>query len=202
GVLSALGLLVSDLTYDDSATRIRPWADLDAATLESTFREFECAGAERVPDGLPVEHERYLDVRYAGQSFDLRVPAPDDIDAAALDAVAARFHERHEARYGHAARDEPLELVTVRVRTRGVVDPPDIDPPTDAGTADDAIRETRPVRFDDDRETPVYDRGKLPTETELDGPAIVEGAESTVVVRPADTLRVERDGTLRLEVDR
>jgi len=202
GVLSALGLLVSDLTYDDSATRIRPWDDLDAETLESTLREFERVGTERVPDGLPVEHERYLDVRYVGQSFDLRVPAPDDIDAAALDTVAARFHERHEARYGHAARGEPLELVTVRVRTRGVVDPPDIDPPTDAGTADDAVRETRTVRFDGDRETPVYDRGELPTETELEGPAIVEGAESTVVVRPADFLTVERDGTLRLEVGR
>jgi len=202
GVLSALGLLVSDLTYDDSATRIRPWDDLDAETLESTLREFERVGTERVPDGLPVEHERYLDVRYVGQSFDLRVPAPDDIDAAALDTVAARFHERHEARYGHAARGEPLELVTVRVRTRGVVDPPDIDPPTDAGTADDAVRETRTVRFDGDRETPVYDRGELPTETELEGPAIVEGAESTVVVRPADSLTVERDGTLRLEVGR
>ncbi|MCY4729405.1 hydantoinase/oxoprolinase family protein [Natronomonas gomsonensis] len=202
GVLSALGLLVSDLTYDDSATRIRPWDDLDAETLESTLREFERVGTERVPDGLPVEHERYLDVRYVGQSFDLRVPAPDDIDAAALDTVAARFHERHEARYGHAARGEPLELVTVRVRTRGVVDPPDIDPPTDAGTADDAVRETRTVRFDGDRETPVYDRGELPTETELEGPAIVEGAESTVAVRPADSLTVERDGTLRLEVGR
>ena len=202
GVLSALGLLVSDLTYEHSTTRIRPWDDLDPDTLSETFEAFERAGAETVPAGLPVEHERYLDVRYAGQSFELRVPAPDDIDGTALDSVAERFHERHETRYGHAARSEPLELVTVRVRTLGVVDPPELASPSADGTADDAIRETRTVRFDGDHETPVYDRAKLPTGTALDGPAIVEGAESTVVVRPEDVLTVERDGTLRVEVGR
>lgn len=202
GVLSALGLLVSDLTYDDSATRIRPWESLAPETLEETFREFERAGAERVPDGLPVEHERYLDVRYVGQSFDLRIPVAEEIDGEALDAAAERFHERHEARYGHAAPSEPLELVTVRVRTRGVVDPPAVDIPTASGDPEDAIRETRTVRFDTDCETPVYERAKLPTETTLAGPAIVEGAESTVVVRPADSLSVAEDGTLRVEVGR
>jgi N-methylhydantoinase A len=202
GVLSALGLLVSDLTYDDSATRIRPWESLAPETLEETFREFERAGAERVPDGLPVEHERYLDVRYVGQSFDLRIPVTEEIDGEALDAAAKRFHERHEARYGHAAPSEPLELVTVRVRTRGVVDPPAVDIPTTSGDPEDAIRETRTVRFDTDCETPVYERAKLPTETTLAGPAIVEGAESTVVVRPADSLSITEDGTLRVEVGR
>ncbi|QLD87698.1 hydantoinase/oxoprolinase family protein [Natronomonas salina] len=200
GVLSALGLLVSDLTYDRSTSRVRPWREVDPGELEETFGEFEADGAGRVPGGLPVEHERYVDLRYAGQSFDLRIPVPAELDAAELDAVAERFHERHEARYGHAAPGEPLELVTVRVRTRGVVDPPELDPPTVSGDPDDAIRETRTVGFDRDREAPVYAREALPTGAALDGPAVVEGSESTVVVRPDDALSVESDGTLRLEV--
>ena len=202
GVLSALGLLVSDLTYDGSTSRVRPWSEVDPAELEATFREFEADGADRVPDGVPVEHERYVDLRYAGQSFDLRIPVLDELDAEALDAVAERFHERHEARYGHAAPGEPLELVTVRLRTRGVVDPPDLDPPTVSGDPDDAIRETRTVGFETDRETPVYPRAALPTGATVEGPAVVEGSESTVVVRPDDALSVAPDGTLRVEVAR
>ncbi|WP_411716129.1 hydantoinase/oxoprolinase family protein, partial [Natronomonas sp.] len=200
GVLSALGLLVSDVTYDASMSKVRPWDAVDPADLEETFREFERQGERRVPDDLLVDHERYVDLRYEGQSFDLRVPMPTEVDEEALGAVAARFHERHQTRYGHAAPEEPLELVTVRVRTRGVVDPPQLEPTTVSGDPDDAIRETRTVRFEADRETPVYARDDLPTGATVEGPAIVEGPESTVVVRPVDALEVADDGTLRLEV--
>lgn len=203
GVLSALGLLVSDLTYDHSVSRVRPWSAVDPASLEETFRAFERDGDAAVPDGTPTEHERVVDVRYAGQSFDLSVPVATPVDAAELRAVAERFHERHESRYGHAAPDEPLELVTVRLRTRGVVDPPALASPVATGDADDAIRETRTVGFGDaDHETPVYVRDRLAPRTTVDGPAIVEGAESTVVVRPDDRFTVAEDGTLRLEVGR
>jgi len=204
GVLSALGLLVSDLTYDHATSRVRPWRSVDPEELAATLRRFEAEGAERVPADLPVEHERYVDLRYEGQSFDLRIPVPDpgELDAEAMETVAARFHERHETRYGHAAPAEPVELVTVRVRTRGVVDPPDLDPPSGGGDPSDAVRESRTVRFDEDRRTPVYERESLPPGTTLDGPAVVEGPESTVVVRPDDALSVEADGTLRVEVAR
>ncbi len=201
GVLSAVGLLVSDVTHEAARSMVRPWADLEPADLEAQFRAFEREGADRTPPDLPVEHDRFLDGRYDGQSFDLPVPAPAPLDEAALDAVADRFHERHRERYGHAAPDEPLELVAVRVRTRGVVEPPTLAPPAASGDVDDAIRETRTVRFDADRETPIYDRTRLPTGADVDGPAVVEGPDTTAVVRPDDALTVADDGTLRIEVD-
>jgi N-methylhydantoinase A len=200
GVLSAYGLLVSDVTHESSRSRVRPWGAVEAERLEAVFREFERGGADRVPDDLPVEHDRYVDVRYAGQSFDLRVPVPSPVDGDALAAVADRFHERHEARYGHAAPSEPLELVAVRVRTRGVVEPPELDARSSAGSLADAVRETRTVRFEADHETPVYDRQRLPTGARTEGPAVVEGPDTTAVVRPADALAVADDGTLRIEV--
>ena len=200
GVLSAFGLLVSDLTRERSTSRVRPWETVEAGDLEAQFREFERAGEEGVPADLPTVHERVLDLRYAGQSFDLRVEAPSPVDDEALSAVAERFHERHAERYGHAAPGEPLELVTVRVRTRGVVDPPALEVPGAAGDPDDAIRETRTVRFEADHETPVYERGALPTGASVEGPAIVEGPDATAVVRPADDLEVADDGTLRIDV--
>ncbi|MES3517150.1 MAG: hydantoinase/oxoprolinase family protein [Natronomonas sp.] len=204
GVLSALGLLVADLTYDHTRSRIRPWDRVDAESLDSAFAELEAAGKRQVPAALPVEHERSISLRYDGQTFDVQVSA-DEIDstagAAELEAVESRFHDRHRGRYGHAAPEEPIELVGVSVRTRGVVDPPEIEAPAPSSDdPDDAVTETRLVRFGDtDHETRVYDRLRLPPDAELEGPAVIEGPESTTVVRPGDRLGVA-EGTLVIDI--
>ncbi len=205
GVLSALGLLVSDALYDYSTSRVRPWDDVDPDRLRETFAEFRETGRDRLAaEGFPAEDRRYertLDLRYAGQSFDLSVPVPDTVGDAALETVAERFHDRHERRYGHAYPSEPLELVTVRLRARGVVREPDLHPAPVAGDTEDAVRETRPVVFDgEDHDTRVFDRDRLPTGVTFDGPAVVEGGESTAVVHPGQRVRVDEYGTLHVEV--
>ncbi|MFB6107678.1 MAG: hydantoinase/oxoprolinase family protein [Haloplanus sp.] len=203
GVLSALGLLISDAVYDHSASMVRPWAAVSPPTLTSRFETFETAGAERLADeGFPPERRRFeraVDLRYAGQSFDLRVSVPDGaLDAEAMAQVAERFHERHERRYGHASPDEPVELVTVRLRARGVVDPPSLTVEDDAGGS--TPTETRTARFDGTaRETPVYDRSALGPGAEFDGSAVVEGTESTVVVPPDATASVDGLGNVVVE---
>jgi N-methylhydantoinase A len=212
GVLSALGLLVSDLVTDDSTSRVRRWSEVDPASVAETFAEFAEEGRARLADESPAEirFEPSLDLRYVGQSYELSVPVPEAVsdtgdgrlDADDLGAVAERLHERHRERYGHASPDEPLELVTIRLRTRGVVEPPDIAPARSEGHPDDAIRTTRTVGFDgSDHETPVYDRDRLPSGGEFAGPAVVEGSESTTVVRPGQQVRVADDGTMLVEVD-
>jgi N-methylhydantoinase A len=204
GVLSALGLLVSDLVYDESVSRVRPWDAVDPAGLTETFADLEARAADRL-GAVPRDRrrvERALDLRYRGQTYDLTVEAPDDLDAGALATVADRFHAAHRERYGHASPDEPLELVTVRLRARGVVDPPELDPPATGGSVAGAVREERPVTFDGrTRDVRVYDRSRLPTGERFAGPAIVEGSESTLVVRPPDRVRVADDGSLVVEVD-
>ncbi|QLG61352.1 hydantoinase/oxoprolinase family protein [Halorarum salinum] len=201
GVLSALGLLISDVTYDYSTSMVRRWGEVSPETLESTFAGFEVEGREELAaaghDEADRRFERTVDLRYAGQSFDLGVPVEGPVDAAELDAVVERFHEAHERRYGHAYRDEPVELVTVRLRARGVVDPPDLAVEDRAGDPDDAVDDTREVLFDGDAyDVPVYDRERLPTDAAFDGPAVVEGAESTVVVHPDQTATVDGDANL------
>jgi N-methylhydantoinase A len=207
GVLSALGLLVSDRSYDESVSRVRPWAAVEPGTLADAFADLESRAADRLAD-LPPERRRFeraLDLRYRGQTYDLTVPVgggrDSALDAETLAAVADRFHDAHERRYGHASPDEPLELVTVRLRARGVVDPPTLDPPRTDGAVADAVREERPVTFGGrSRDVRVYDRARLPTGATLDGPAVVEGSVSTLVVRPPDRVRVADDGALLVEV--
>jgi N-methylhydantoinase A len=202
GVLSALGLLVSDLTYDESVSRVRAWDELDPDALAGTFDGLEASARDRLGDAdvERVEVERTLDVRYAGQSFDLSVPVEALVDPS---AVAERFHAAHERRYGHASPAEPLELVTVRVRVNGVVGRPSFGAPAVDGRVADAQREYREVWFDGSvRETPIYRRERLPPGGEFDGPAVVEGSESTLVVRPDDAVTVDEGGNLLVEVGR
>ncbi|ERH13511.1 MAG: N-methylhydantoinase A/acetone carboxylase, beta subunit [halophilic archaeon J07HB67] len=131
GVLSALGLLVSDVTYDESVSMVRPFAAVDHAALRARFGELAETGRERLraADHEGIRLERSLELRYAGQSFELRVPVPDPettTPESFRETVRGRFHDRHRQRYGHADPETPLELVTVRLRARGVVEPPSL----------------------------------------------------------------------------
>ncbi|WP_049936818.1 hydantoinase/oxoprolinase family protein [Haloplanus natans] len=203
GVLSALGLLISDTVYEEGVSAVRPWAGVDPAALTERFEAMAAEGRERLAaDGYPPARrrvERAVDLRYRGQSFDLRIPIPDgDLDAAALAAAADRFHERHERRYGHASPDEPIELVTIRLRARGVVDPPALSMAT--GAAEATPRATRPATFDGKTDaTPVYDRERLGPGAAFDGPAVIEGVESTAVVPPGAAARVDDLGNVVIE---
>jgi N-methylhydantoinase A len=205
GVLSALGLLTSDVLYDYSTSRVRRLSAVDPGDLSATFEEFVAAGRDRLAaEDVPPDRmtfERTADLRYVGQSFDLGVRVPASLDADALEAVAERFHRRHRDRYGHASPSEPLELVTLRCRARGTVEPPDLAAETTRESVEAARTGTREVGFDGAvRETPTFDRARLGPGMSLDGPAVVEGAESTTVVPPGQHLRVDDDANLLLEV--
>jgi N-methylhydantoinase A len=206
GVLSALGLLISDTLYDHSTSRVRRLDTVDPDELAAAFASFVADGrAQLEAEGLSpdrMQFEPSMDLRYVGQSFELSVPTTVDVDAAALETVRERFHERHRQRYGHAYPDEPVELVTLRLRARGVVETPDLRPEGRDGSVADARVETRRVVYDGEpSDTPVYDRTRLPTDSRFDGPAVVEGRESTTVVHPGQRVRVDADANLVVEVD-
>ena len=202
GALSALGLLISDVGYDYSQSMVRPFEAVDPETVATAFAELRAEGdSELAAEEVAVEDrrfERVADLRYTGQSFDVSVPLPDgEVDADLLDTVAERFHERHEERYGHADPEEPIELVTLRLHARGVVDSPETPTVGTGGSVADAVAEHREVRFDGEaHDAPIYDRDRLPAGGAFDGPAVVEGPESTVVLRPGQSAEVDPDGTL------
>jgi len=87
--------------------------------------------------------------------------------------------------------------VTIRTRARGVVDAPDLRPDDRTGSVGDAVVETRDVVYDGDvHDTRIYDRERIPTDSTFDGPAIVEGGESTTVVHPGQRVRVDDEANL------
>ncbi|QCS41071.1 hydantoinase/oxoprolinase family protein [Natrinema versiforme] len=192
GVLSAFGLLAADESYDAVRTVGVSLETADTGDLESVYDGLVADVLADASDPDAARVERAADCRYAGQSFELTVPVDDEFDAA---TVAERFREAHERAYGYAM-DESIEIVNLRA-TATI---PGSEPTIRHEGAGDAVVGTREAHFpgtgDDPREATVYDRDRLAPGAAVDGPAILEQAESTTVVPPAWTGDILADGTL------
>jgi N-methylhydantoinase A len=187
GLFSSLGLLVADLERYGLATHRGDLAG--AAALAAEFdrlatevtAELQAGDADR-----EVTVDRFLDVRYRGQRFDLRIPVPaGPLDDAALAEVRARFHAEHRRTYGRAARDELVEIVTLRVRGRveaGISLASVLTAPLPEGRPDGR----RTLRFDTPVEADVISRAALGPEPRP-GPLVVEDMDSTTLVPPCST---------------
>ena len=120
GIFSATGLLTTDLKRDTATTVMRRLDDLDHGEVATTFAHLEEAGrAELEREGLggeSIEFLRQVDLRYVGQSYELTIPAGDDL--------LARFHAEHDRTYGFAAPDEPVEVVSLRLTSVGRIAKP------------------------------------------------------------------------------
>ncbi|MFC4249412.1 hydantoinase/oxoprolinase family protein [Natribaculum luteum] len=190
GVLSAFGLLAADESYDAVRTVGVDLAEADRDRLEDVYEGLVADVLADASDPDDAVVERAADCRYDGQSFELTVPVDEPVDAA---AVEERFHAAHERAYGYAM-DEAVEVVNLRA-TATVSG---VEPVVRHDGGGDTRIDTREAHFPDHgpRETAVYDRDRLESGATVDGPAILEQAESTTVVPPAWSGDVLADGTL------
>jgi N-methylhydantoinase A len=190
GVLSALGLAISDLRRDDVAPWLAPLDEVETAALERAYAELEAAA------GADLESPRFqrrADLRYRLQSYELTVAAAD------LGALAERFAEAHEQRYGYRMDGEPVELVNLRLTTTVPVDKPDLgEAPAERAPA----AHRRRANFDGEWiDVDVHRRDELGAGSEVAGPAVIEFAESTCVARPGWRGAIDDAGTLVLRRD-
>jgi N-methylhydantoinase A len=212
GAFSALGLLCTDVLHDYIRSELRPLAQLDPVHADAVFREIEAeASAELREEGLDpaqASFERELDLRYAGQGYELRVPLAelwrDALDATTIAKARERFDEQHARSHGHAAAEKAVELVSYRVRVRVRV--PKYKPralPEGKRTPPgaDAVKGKRQVFFvaDNPTEAVIIDRDKLAVGATFAGPAIVEQFDATTVVPPGWMASVDRFRNLVLE---
>jgi N-methylhydantoinase A len=196
GAFSALGLICSDVVHDYMRSELRPLSEVDADHAEGMFAALETkARADTEAEGLNAARARYsreLDLRYAGQGYELRTPLDGlfegCVSAATLAAARARFDERHAQIHGHSAKDRPVEIVSYRLRLR--VEVPKFEPREEAlslpGSADKARKGEREVWFDGTYAvlSALYDRDKLDPGAALTGPAIVEQFDATTAIPP------------------
>jgi N-methylhydantoinase A len=209
GILCAMGLLLTDLRADFAATRLLPLEPAILPEIEIALAALAAqADAWFAHEGIaPADRRlaRTVDMRYAGQNYELAVPLPDGpATAETLTRLAEGFFEIHRRLYGFVADDEPVQLVTFRAEATGLVSKATLTAHALEGPdATAAIREHRPVWLAEAAgfvPCPVYDRDRLRPGNQFAGPAIVEQMDATTVVLPGMTARVDQFLNLILDV--
>ncbi len=206
GVFSSLGLLVTDLKRDYTASVLKHLDAIDLSEIDSTFRSLEAQGARAMHseglEGNDLEFVRQADMRYVGQSYELTLPVDLDSDpTTASKALANRFHTEHERAYGHKAPGEPIEVVSLRLTAVGRIAKPQLKRLDHNGTAPTKPRSTREVYFTEAAgyvPSSIYNRYDLLSQARISGPAIVEEADSTTVIHPGWIAVVDLFGNLIL----
>src|SRR5512133_2040344 len=163
GVLSALGLAISDVRRDQVHPLLAELGATDPAHVEACFEALEADVHAQLVNDAQLTFTRLADLRYQGQSFELTVEAEE------LQGLAARFHAEHALRYGYRMEDEVVELVNLRVVATVSRAKPDLH---EAPPRRDAAPTRRRASFDSDwREIDVWERSDLGTGSKLRGPA-------------------------------
>lgn len=209
GILCAMGLLLTDLRADFAATRLLPATVASVGDVATSFESLALRAEEWFAhEAIPAADRRLTrtaDMRYAGQNYELPVPLPEGpITGATIAALAEGFAEAHRQRYGFVAEEEPVQIVTLRLEATGLVRKAELKSYPDAGPdAATAIMGERDVWFPEAGafvHTPIYSRDRLQPGNRFAGPAIVEQMDTTTVVPPGMTARVDTWLNLILEV--
>ena len=203
GVLSALGMLIAD-TLKDYVRTLMVSVEQAQEAVNSAMTELEEQGrGDLAREGIPVEKiiiERFLDLRYVGQSYELTIPFEGDMGRATND-----FHAAHERRFGYSDPNERVQVVNVRLKSRGLITHPELEVQE---VTQDALPEpimTRDVTFADvdspvNYDVPVYERQSLRPGILLAGPAIITQYDTTTIVPPTWSVRIDTIGNLVIEL--
>ncbi len=207
GAFSAWGMLETEIRKDFARAWFSPLSDIDHDELSAAAEEQEREAIESLGDeGIASGQERIehaLDVRYAGQEYTLTIPlvsAAEPREPGFDEALAGRFDEAHERRFGHANPGAPLELVALRSTALG-----------DLGRARPQQFERRPdTSYEFDERPVVFGRAEtsarvvrrdaLAPGAVVDGPAVVVEATATTVVAPGSRLEVDHFGDLVIAI--
>jgi len=198
GVFSAIGLLMSDVKHDYIRSKLTPLSEISPADVNGMFERMVAQALDELrDDGFSAEQiriERALDMRYAGQGYEIAIScSAHSLQEADLLQLRATFDQQHRTMFGHMAPEEPVEIVSYRVRGIGLVPPVEMPKFKSAGTTlADAQREMRRVRFDGrEIDCPVYQRERLDVGLMVAGPAILDQFDCTTVICPGQTARVD-----------
>jgi N-methylhydantoinase A len=201
-VLSAWGMLATDLRYEMVRTHVGEAREIGSLRLRRRFAEMEAEGRKRLAGFAgEIAVRRSVDMRYGEQTFEIQVPLDGvDVDAPDLmDQVVARFHARHEALYTYSAPGQEVVLVNARLAVIGRL-PALPAAGTRAAAAPATATRLRRAYLGRWMEVPVHDMDALAPGQEVKGPAIFESATTTVVIRQDERALVTPEGWLDISI--
>jgi len=202
-VLSAWGMLATDLRFEVARTHIGDTGQLDGAATKRLFAEMAAEATRRLRASFDgeVRLQRSVDMRYGEQIFEINVPL-DGVDwdvADPLPQIVERFHDRHEALYTYALRGQDAVLVNARVAAIGVLPGLPQEPSLPAGRPAAPSGERR-IHLGAWMSVPVYEFEGLAPGQAIAGPAVIESAMTTVLLREGDRAATTPHGWLDIAV--
>ena len=207
GIASAYGLLVAELKNDYARTSLQTPPDYDPEGMERVYGEMESEGTAWLrEEGVPeIQHvfNRWADLRYTHQGSEVTVSFDgSQVTDETIGGAIQEFHNHHEQLYGFAL-DQPVEIVTLRVSASGDVGSVDMpERPGGLVAPEQAIASRRQVFFDESGgfvPCNIYDRDRLAPGSSINGPAILEGMDSTVLINPGWTGQIDKYGNCIME---
>ena len=214
GVASALGLLIAPGRVDRVATIAEAIDALDWVRLERRFADLEASAlkllSETGLDATKSRVERLADMRYVGQGFELVVGLPPGpYDSSSAQSVAAAFEQAYRKIFSQTLKQVPVEIINIRVNARVAAAEGEISPSEQrsapAVPLPDGLKGKRRAYHPElggFSDTPVYERVRIPAGASIQGPAIIEEPESTLIVGASMCCRADESGCLILTLDR
>ena len=205
-VLSAYGMLNTDIKYDFSRSYPVSLDRLDPDELRTILGELATQGGEKLlaqgisEDSLEISYS--ADMRYLDQIYEVTVPLPDSSlpHTEFLARLTANFHRRYEELYAYNQQEQEVRLVTLRVSAVGRLPRiAQMDGSKIQGTAPPAG--SRHVYIGEWLEAPVYTADAMTAGSEIDGPAIIDSDFTTILVWPGDSAAVDSMGGIELRVN-
>lgn len=205
-VFCASGGLVTGLVHD-VVTSVHGQS-IDGRNLKTVAADLEAQAAEwlgKQVDSRKITERRlnhFAEMRYQGQSFQVRVALDRDIiETGDLSRLAAHFHQEHERLYSHCDPNGAVEILEIRVRVSGSLAGPSArEIAASADPASTALAGSRRIRINGGwHEASVYDRAKFGAGHIVNGPAVIEQGDATILVPPQFKAETNRFGDLIIE---
>ena len=205
-VLSAHGMLSTDLKYDYSRSLPTPLLGMDLDAVKALVEGMESEGRQKLQDqGVLescIEITVSADMRYLDQIYEVNVPVPDltqDLELL-LYQWAGNFHSRYQELYSYSQSEQEIRLVTLRVSLVGSL--PKLDPPPVDRVTTDTVKAKgrRKVYLSGWTDATVYEITELPPGSLVNGPAVLESDFTTVLVEAGDKATIDSYGGIELQV--
>ena len=207
GITNAIGCIVADIRHDMVQTINKPLGEINRTQLRGIFEAQESHGrteiAREAVAVADIETRFFLDMQFRGQTHVLTTPV--SLDALDRPALRATFDSAYFDRFGIELPE--MSPVIVAARTSVIAGRRDVsadllrDDHERRSAVEDAVRCSRKVWYATGwLEVPVYRRNELPLDAKLDGPAIIEQLDTTILLEPGDTARSDARGNLVIRV--
>ncbi len=197
GILSAFGMLMADVIKDYSTTVMLQAKESEYKHLEELFSIFEKRAVSDM-EKEPVKEilfEKFLDMRYKGQSYEITVPFSKDF--------IESFHSLHEKKYGYKDEEKPVEIVNIRLKAIGITEKPEIVPVKEKRelSEESVLRKRRIIWNGKEYECYVVDRDKLHYGNSIPSPSIIVEYSSTTFIPPFSNAYVDEYNNLIIEIE-